>query len=219
MSNRAANAPRHRPFLIVLSSPSGAGKTSICRGVLKRDRNIAYSVSATTRPKRRGEVHGRSYYFYSEPELRRRIARGELLEHARVYDYLYGTPRAHVLKCFRRGKDVIADLDIQGMRSCKHALPGTVGIFVTTPAIEDLARRLRKRGTDSAEVIRRRQAEIRAELAAVPEFDYLVVNDRLESAVEDVLAIVRAERLRTDRLNRNGIASSRRAHRPQRHHP
>jgi guanylate kinase len=183
-----------------LSSASGAGKTSICRGVLARDRKVAYSVSATTRPRREGEVHGRSYYFYSEQEFLKRLRQSELLEHARVYDHFYGTPKAHVLDCFRKGKDVIADLDVQGMRSCKKALPGTVGIFITTPGPEDLRRRLRRRGTDSTEVIRRRQAEIKAELAAMPEFDYLVVNDRLEKAIGDVLAVIRAERLGTGRI-------------------
>lgn len=127
------------------------------------------------------------------------LRKGELLEHARVYGHLYGTPRAHVLACFKKGRDVIADLDIQGMRSCKQALPGTVGIFIIPPNLTELDRRLRKRGTDPLDVVQRRQAEIQNELAAIPEFDYLVVNDRLDKAVADVLAIIRAERLRTSR--------------------
>ena len=169
-------------------------------GVLALDRGLAYSVSATTRPRRKGEVHGRSYYFYPEDDFTRRVRQGEFLEHARVYDYSYGTPRAHVLGCFARGRDVIADLDIKGMLSCKRALPGTVGIFITTPALEDLGRRLAGRGTDSDSVIRRRQAEVSSELTAIPKFDYLVVNDRLELAVAEVHAIIRAERLRTRRV-------------------
>lgn len=183
----------------MVSSPSGAGKTSICRAVLAQDRNVAYSVSATTRPRRSREVNGRSYHFLSEPEFRRRLEQGELLEHARVYDHYYGTPRDNVLASFRRGKDVIADLDIQGMRSCKQKLPGTVAVFIVTPGLDELSQRLRRRGTESTEAIRRRQAEIQAELAAIPEFDYLVVNDRLGRAVEDVLSIIRAERLKTAR--------------------
>jgi guanylate kinase len=196
-----SNSPRHRPFLVVLSSPSGAGKTSICRGVVARDRSVAYSVSATTRPRRPGETHGRSYWFCTEPEFDRLRRAGGLLESARVYDYHYGTPRLRVEAQFRRGRDVIADLDIQGMRSCKRALPGTVGIFITAPDSQELARRLRDRGTDSTAVIARREAEREAELAAIPDFDYLVVNDRLEDAIRDVMAIVRAERLRTARMN------------------
>jgi guanylate kinase len=186
----------------VLSSPSGAGKTSICLGVHRQDPDVAYSVSATTRPRRRGERHGRSYFFHTEREFQRLLARGELLEYASVYDHLYGTPRGPVLDSFRRGRDVIADLDIQGMRSCKKALPGTVGIFVSAPTRGELARRLRNRGTDSPEAVARREADLKAELAAIPDFDYLVVNDRLEQAITDVMAIIRAERLRVARMSR-----------------
>ncbi len=168
--------------------------------MVNRDRNLAYSVSATTRPRRRGETNGKSYFFYSESEFRNKVRRGELLEHALVYGHYYGTPRAPVLDHFRRGRDVIADLDVQGMRSCKKALAGTVGIFVTAPSRKELVSRLLGRGTDSAEALARRQAELSAELAAIPEFDYLVVNDRLENAVRDVMAIIRAERLRTGRM-------------------
>jgi guanylate kinase len=199
--SRSSPGIRHSPFLVVLSSPSGAGKTSICRAVERRDRSIAYSVSATTRAKRKGEVNGRSYLFYSERQFQQLSNKHGLLESARVYDHRYGTPRAPVLRHFREGRDVIADLDIQGMRSCRKALPGTVGIFVTAPNPDELNRRLVGRGTDSAEELRRREAERKTEMAAVPEFDYLVVNDRLKQAVDDVMAIVRAERLRTSRMS------------------
>jgi len=194
------SSSHHQPFLIVLSAPSGAGKTTICRRVVDHDARVAYSVSATTRPRRPGEVHGRSYFFHSDAEFRRLLAGGGLLEHATVYDHFYGTPKAAVLKHFAAGRDVIADLDIQGMRSCKRALPGTVGIFITAPSRDEIARRLRHRGTDSPEVIARREVELEAELAAIPDFDYTVVNDRLDHAVRDVMAIVRAERLRTARM-------------------
>ncbi len=192
---------RHSPFLVVLSSPSGAGKTSICRAVARRDPNVAYSVSATTRAKRRGEVNGRSYFFYSDRQFQQLSDRGGLLESAGVYDHRYGTPKAPVLRHFREGRDVIADLDIQGMRSCRRALPGTVSVFITAPDLRELDRRLHGRGTDSTEELRRREADRKMELAAIPEFDYLVVNDRLEQAVDDVMAIVRAERLRTSRMS------------------
>jgi len=198
---RRASSVAHRPFLVVLSSPSGAGKTSICRAVERRDPRVAYSVSATTRPKRNGEVNGRSYFFYTEQEFQQLSKRGGLLERAGVYDHRYGTPRAPLLRHFSKGRDVIADLDIQGMRSCRKALPGTVGVFITAPNSGELGRRLRDRGTESAAAVRRREADRRKELAAIPEFDYLVVNDKLDEAVEDVMAIVRAERLRTSRMS------------------
>ncbi|MEO0079964.1 MAG: guanylate kinase [candidate division WOR-3 bacterium] len=194
-----SSKPRHRPFLVVLSAPSGAGKSSICRAVLRRDRGLVYSVSVTTRPKRHNERNRRSYIFVTEQEFQRLVRQGALLEHARVYGHYYGTPKRPVLAAFRRGRDVIADLDIQGMRSCKRLLPGTVAIFVTAPSSQELSRRLLGRGSDSAEELARRRAALKEELAAIPEFDYLIVNDRLADAVEDVLAIIRAERLKTGR--------------------
>jgi guanylate kinase len=200
-SRQSSIGTRHSPFLVVLSSPSGAGKTTICRAVAQRDRDIAYSVSATTRPRRKGEVAGRSYFFYSAEQFKQLDDRGDLLESARVYDHRYGTPKAPVLRHFRAGRDVIADVDIQGMRSCRKALPGTVSIFIAAPSSGELDRRLLGRGTDSAEAVLRREAYRKEELAAMPEFDYLVVNDRLKQAVDDVMAIVRAERRRTSRMS------------------
>jgi guanylate kinase len=199
---------RHSPFLMVLSSPSGAGKTTICRAVAQRDPSIAYSVSATTRPRRKGEIPGRSYFFYSERQFRQLEARGGLLESAVVYDHRYGTPKAPVLHRFREGRDVIADTDVQGMRSCRRALPGSVSVFITAPSLGELDHRLHSRGTDSAEEVKRREAARKKELAAIPEFDYLVVNDRLRQAVDDVMAIVRAERLRTSRMSPTALARS-----------
>ena len=207
---RRASSVRHVPFLIVLSSPSGAGKTTICRAVAQRDADIAYSVSATTRPRRKGEVDGRSYFFYSEKQFKQLDDKGGLLESAGVYDHRYGTPNAPVLRHFHEGRDVIADLDIQGMRSSRKALPGTVSIFITAPDPDELDRRLHDRGTESAEAVMRREADREKELAAIPEFDYLVVNDRLKQAVDDVMAIVRAERLRTSRMSPTALVRSKR---------
>ena len=202
---------RHSPFLVVVSAPSGAGKTTICRAVARRDAGIAYSVSATTRPRRKGETNGRSYFFYSGKQFQQLNDKDGLLESAGVYDHQYGTPKAPVLGHFREGRDVIADLDIQGMRSCRRVLPGTVGIFITTPDLDELDRRLHNRGTDSAEEVRRREADRQKELAAIPEFDYLVVNDRLEQAVDDVMAIIWAERLRTSRMSPTAPVRSKKA--------
>jgi len=191
---------QHQPFMVILSSPSGAGKTSICQAVVRKDRNIFYSVSATTRPRRPNERHGKSYLFLTEGQFQRLLKRDALLESAWVYGYHYGTPKAPVLKAFRAGKDVIADLDIQGMRSCKRVLGARViGIFILPPSLKELQHRLLKRGTEDPAVLARRRAALKEELGAIPEFDYLVINDKLEQAVGDVLTIIRAERLRTSR--------------------
>lgn len=205
---RVASGPSHSPFLVVLSAPSGAGKTSICREVVRRDSGLFYSVSATTRPRRKGEVSGRSYHFYTKQQFMATVRRDGFLEHAQVYDHQYGTPRAPVLNQLRQGRDVMADLDLQGVRSCRRALPGTVSIFVTAPDAGELARRLRGRGTDDPEALARREADCAQELAAIPEYDYLVVNDKLKQAVSDVMAIVRAERLRTARMSPTALSRS-----------
>ncbi|MEO0085231.1 MAG: guanylate kinase [candidate division WOR-3 bacterium] len=201
----SSSLPAHMPFLVVLSSPSGAGKTSICRACVSADRRLAYSVSVTTRAPRKGERDGRSYHFVSPARFRQMVRRHALLEYARVYGHDYGTPRAPVLANFRAGRDVIADLDIQGMRACKKTLPGTVGVFITVPDSAELDRRLRARAADSPDELARRRNELRTELAAIPDFDYLVVNDSLDRAVADVLAIIHAERLRTTRWRRKHL--------------
>ncbi len=189
----------HQPFMLILSSPSGAGKTSICREVARRDKKIFYSVSVTTRPRRKGERNGKSYLFLKKREFQRLLKRGELLEWAEVYGHLYGTPKKPVLQAFQKGKDVIADLDIQGMRSCKRVLPGTVSIFILPPNLKEWKRRLQTRGAEDVETIKRREAGFWEEIKAIPEFDYLIINDKLEKAVRDVMSIINAERLRTER--------------------
>lgn len=195
---------RHVPFPIVLSSPSGAGKTSIARGVITRLDGIRYSVSATTRPIRAGEKHGRDYFFYSPEEFERRVRAGEFLENALVYGYRYGTPKSGIIRALRQGYDVLADLDIQGARALKRLIPGTVTIFILPPDIPELVRRLRGRKTDSPAVIRQRLSAVTGELKALPEFDYCVVNRSLDQAISDVEAIIRAERLRTVRSQKPG---------------
>lgn len=190
---------KHRPFLIVLSSPSGAGKTTICRKVVKSDANIGYSVSATTRPKRNGEINGRDYFFYSTKEFLRKKASGAFIETAKVYGYYYGTPLSEIKRITRQGKDVILDLDIQGMKSIKRLFRDSVSIFILPPNLTELQNRLITRNEEKTEILRRKRY-LKSELAAIPKFDYLVTNDELKTAVADVLAIIRAERLRTHRL-------------------
>ena len=193
---------QHTPFLIVLSSPSGAGKTTICRKVVKRDRNIGYSVSATTRPKRPEEVHGRDYFFYNPAEFKQKRAQGKFVETAKVYEHFYGTPVSEVKKIFNKGKDVIMDVDIQGMKAIKRHFPNSVSIFITPSNLTELQKRLTKRNEPKTE-ISKRVNYLRAELSAMPKFDYLVHNDNLKTAVSDVSAIIKAERLKTQRINKN----------------
>jgi guanylate kinase len=217
-----------RAFPVVLSSPSGAGKTSIARGVVARNRrgelaHLAYSVSATTRPKRPGERHGYDYFFYTPARFQVLARAGQLLESARVYGYRYGTPKGPILKALKAGCDVIADLDIQGARSMKKLIPETVTIFIdvrghdpdpkrirSCPQRDELQRRLKGRRTDPPEEIRKRLACAAQELKAIPEFDYLVHNRSLDQAIDEVETIIRAERLRTERRGQRQAANSKR---------
>ncbi|MDH5683479.1 MAG: guanylate kinase [candidate division WOR-3 bacterium] len=199
MSNRQKN--KHTPFLIVLSSPSGAGKTTICHEVAQKDRNIGYSISATTRPKRPDEINGRDYFFFNRKEFERKRNQGEFVETAKVYGYYYGTPVKEIKRILGKGKDVIMDLDTHGMKSIKRLLPNSVAIFITTSNLTELQNRLSRRAEEKTEISRRANY-LKAELAAMPKFDYLVRNDDLKVAVDNVLAIIQAERLNTKRLTK-----------------
>jgi len=196
-----SNKPnRHTPFLIVLSSPSGAGKTSICHQVVKNDRNVGYSISATTRPKRPDEVHGRDYFFYSRINFEKKKARGEFVETAQVYNNFYGTPVNEIKRILGRCKDAIMDLDIQGMKSIKQLFPDSISIFITPSNLAELKKRLIGREEKTTEIFKRSNY-LKTELAAKPKFDYWVHNDDLKTAVANVLAIIKAERLKTKRIN------------------
>jgi len=192
---------QHTPFLVVLSSPSGAGKTTICHQVVRRDRNVGYSISATTRPKRPGEVHGHDYFFYNPKDFERRKARGEFFETARVYDNLYGTPVSEIKRILGKSKDAIMDLDIQGMKSIKRLFPDSVSIFITPSKLTELQKRLTGRNEKKTEISKRANY-LKAELSAIPKFDYLVYNDDLKTAVSNVLAVIKAERLKPQRLDK-----------------
>lgn len=201
---------KHRPFLIVLSSPSGAGKTTICRQVVKRDTNIGYSVSATTRPKRPGEVNGRDYFFYSLEEFKKKKNKGEFIETAKVYGNFYGTPVSELKRILSERKDVIMDLDIQGMKSVKRIFPDSVAIFISPSNLCELKTRLVERNEKRTEILRRAHC-LKKELASIPKFDYFVANDDLKTAVSEVLTIIQAERLKTNRLTKiRGLLKPRR---------
>jgi guanylate kinase len=191
---------QRRGLMLVLSSPSGAGKTTISRAILRSEQHLAMSVSVTTRSPRPGEQHGKDYYFVNETEYHRMVAGKELLEHAKVFDNYYGTPRDHVERELAAGRDVMFDIDWQGTQQLKaSARVDLVSVFILPPSIQELERRLRGRAQDTEEVMRNRMARAADEMSHWPEYDYVVVNQNVEESIEQVKAILTAERLRRDR--------------------
>ncbi len=198
-SVRAAGV-RPRGLLLVLSSPSGAGKSSISRALMARNPDIVMSVSATTRAPRPGEVDGRDYHFIDKPRFEAMVAQGEFLEHARVFDNYYGTPRPPVEAALAAGRDVLFDVDWQGTKQlAQNARDDLVSIFILPPSVEELERRLLSRGQDSAEVVARRMAKAGDEMSHFPEYQYVVVNRALDDSVAAVDTILAAERLKRHR--------------------
>jgi guanylate kinase len=190
-----------RGRLIVIAAPSGAGKTSLVKALLASEPALRLSVSHTTRRRRETEQEGREYHFVPVPEFERLRDAGEFLEHARVFDNLYGTSRAYVGQQLDAGHDVVLEIDWQGAQQVRRAMPQSVSVFILPPSREALAQRLAGRATDSAQVIARRLADAAADMSHYREFDYLVVNDDFERAVADLKRIVAgdAEDLRSDR--------------------
>ena len=189
-----------RGVLFVLSSPSGAGKTTISKMMLEADRDIALSVSATTRPPRPGEVDGVHYHFVDTEAFKKMAADGEFLEWAHVFGHRYGTPRAPVEDMLAAGKDVLFDIDWQGAQQLyQEAGPDVVRVFVLPPTMEELERRLRSRGTDSDEVITARMERAANEISHWDGYDYVLINDHVEGCFDEVRAILRAERLKRRR--------------------
>nr|ART36193.1 B472 [uncultured bacterium] len=189
-----------RGILFVLSSPSGAGKTTMAHRLLKAEPGMAVSVSATTRPKRPGEVDGIDYHFRTEAQFDRMVEAGEFLEWAHVFGNRYGTPRTAVETALRMGRDVLFDVDWQGTQQLAQAMgDDVVSVFLLPPSMAELERRLRARRTDSEAVIEGRMARAAAEISHWPEYDYVLVNEDMHDCFEEIHAIVRAERLRRQR--------------------
>jgi guanylate kinase len=186
--------------MLVISSPSGAGKSTIARELLATDDALRMSVSATTRPPRPGEVDGKDYLFVGADAFERMVGEGELLEHATVFGNRYGTPRQPVEAALGQGRDILFDVDWQGTQQLKqNARADLVSVFILPPSHAELERRLHGRAQDSEEVVRHRMAKAAAEMSHWPEYDYIVVNRVIEEAVTGVRAILAAERLRRDR--------------------
>mgnify|MGYP001143608173 CR=1 FL=1 len=189
-----------RGLMLVVSSPSGAGKTSITRGLLARDPDISLSVSVTTRPPRPGERDGIDYHFVDAKTFEEMVVRGELLEHAWVYGHRYGTPRAPVEAALAAGRDVLFDIDWQGAQQLRAAArDDMVGVFILPPNLAELERRLRQRAQDPEDVVRYRLSQVAADVTHWAEYDYVLINRDLETSIEALAAILTAERLRRQR--------------------
>ncbi len=196
-----------RGILFVMTGASGVGKDTIRQAALPEIDNLFYSISATTRTKRPGELHGKHYYFYDPASFQELIDNDGLLEHAEYVGDYYGTPSAPVKEALERGQDVLLELELVGAREVKRKLPEAIMLFIAPPNLIELDRRLRGRGTDSEQRIQKRLARAREEIKAVKEFDYVVVNDMLVTAVRDFCSIIYAERLRTRHLSPGDVAN------------
>ena len=184
------------PFPIILSAPSGAGKTTIAMRLLETRSDVGYSVSATTRPPRAGEVDGVAYHFMNTDEFMAAVQRGEFAEYAQVHGNMYGTLRREVARVMAAGRHVVMDIDVQGATQFSAAFPDAVRVFVLPPSGETLVRRLKGRGTESRETIATRLRDAIGEIGVLNEFEYVVVNDEIDRAVAQVSCIIDAECLR-----------------------
>ena len=189
-----------RGLMLVLSSPSGAGKTSICRELLSLEENLKMSISATTRPRRPGEVHGVDYSFIDGAQFDKLIKMKALLEYAKVFDYYYGTPRDQVEDFLDKGQDVLFDIDWQGTQQLgEHLDADLVRVFILPPSTRELEHRLKKRAQDPAHVVDKRMAKAMDEISHYPEYDYIIINSDLSESVKSVRSILHAERLKRGR--------------------
>ena len=186
-------------MLVVITAPSGAGKSSLIAAALKADPALRLSVSYTTRAPRPGEQDGREYHFVDEKTFIEMLGRGEFLESAEVHGYRYGTAEAVISRELAASHDLILEIDWQGAQQVRGLYPDCIGIFILPPSIEELERRMQKRGQDAPEVIQRRMAVAREEISHAPEFNYAIINKDFDEASQDLLAIIRSARLGTAR--------------------
>lgn len=191
----------HTGLLVILSSPSGAGKSTLARRLMDWDSSLRFSISATTRPPRPGEIDGQHYHFTTPDEFKAMVSDDQMLEHAEVFGNFYGSPRGPVEQAMREGRDTIFDVDWQGGQQIRASALGghVVSIFVLPPSLPELERRLRTRGQDSDDVIAGRMAKSRAEISHWAEYDYVLINEDLDETEAQLRAILTGERLRRDR--------------------
>ncbi|MHB9095707.1 MAG: guanylate kinase [Eubacteriales bacterium] len=186
-------------LLIVISGPSGTGKGTICKSLFQRRPEIFFSISATTRPPRAGEIEGVNYYFKDKKSFEEMLDRNEFLEWAMVYDNYYGTPKTPVIEAMASGKDVVLEIDVQGALKVREKAPEGIYLFVVPPSLRQLRARIERRGTDSMEVINKRMDKALVELANLYEYNYVIVNDLVEEAVDRVESILKAEKCTVQR--------------------
>lgn len=186
-------------FLMIISGPSGAGKGTIYHSLIERMPEIVVSTSVTTRPPRQGETDGVDYFFRTEEQFDKMIKDGEFLEYAEVFGCRYGTPKKFVMDVIERGGTVVLEIDVKGAAQIKKQFPSCVGVFIMPPSFEVLEKRLRGRGTEREDKIVRRLSEAKHELSTYKLFDYIVFNDKLDEAIDEVVSIVKAERAKTIR--------------------
>lgn len=186
-------------FLLVISGPSGSGKGTVCKKLLERNKDLVYSVSATTRKARKGEIDGVNYFFMDEKTFDEMASRGEFLEYASVHGNKYGTPKKFVVEQVNKGEIVILEIDVQGALQVKKLYDEAVFVFLLPPSMEELKKRILKRGTESKEDMDIRLKNAGDELKLVYEYDYVVVNDSVDEAVENIEAIIKAEKLKVKR--------------------
>lgn len=192
---------KNKGLLLVVSAPSGCGKGTILGEILKDD-SFYYSISATTRAPREGEQDGVNYHFITKEEFEQRIAQGGMLEYAQYCGNYYGTPKKEVEQMREAGRDVILEIEVEGAMKVRALCPDAVFLFIAPPSVEELRRRLNKRGTEAAEVIEERVSQAARELSYANRYDYIIVNGELEKAIQDFRTVVRAEKLRTKNVNK-----------------
>jgi guanylate kinase len=189
----------HKPYLLILIAPSGGGKSTLCRAVLQQEDNFEYSVSSTTREPRGEEKNGEAYFFLSEAEFLAARERGEFIESAQVHGSWYGTSSSFISSRLEKGKNIVLDIDVQGALQILESGIECVTVFLLPPTEAELKKRLQNRGTETEEKINLRLRNAQSEIAQIDKFDYLVINDKLEDALSDLMMIIRAEKLRVNR--------------------